>query len=224
MEQPIQKNRELMLASPWRRLAGALIDVALFFAISLVVLSLYDELPNLDSTSNSWGNLDAVWEPGEPSAWAQITFYVVYFLAVACVARRSQTPGKLLTKTYVTKENGISSGFRITLLREFVVMASFYLIIPFIIASLWCVLDKKNQCLWDKIFRTYVTHSPSTSNTTTTIGPQPANIESEMTVSPLHGHSQIAEDLREIDLLLEKGAISEEEHSKRRHHRIHGES
>ena len=224
MKYPIREKGELVLASPWRRLTGALIDVALFFAISLVILSLYDELPNLDSTSNSWGDLDAVWEPGEPSAWAQVTFYAVYFLAVACVAQRSQTPGKLLTKMYVTRENGTSSGFRIILLREFVVMASFYLIVPFIIASLWCLLDKKNQCLWDKIFRTYVTYSPSTSNTTTTIGPQPTSIESEMMVSPLHGHSQIAEDLREIDLLLEKGDISEEEHSKRRHRRIHGES
>ena len=42
--------------------------------------------------------------------------------------------------------------------------------------------------------------------------------------SPLHGRSQIADDLREIDLLLERGVINEKEHSERRHERIHGKS
>ena len=214
-------TRNLNLTSRWRRLIGAIIDLVALIIITSLVLSIFGEFPEVSETTT----LSDVFQNGETaSLWAQVTYYGSYFLVIAPFALRSQTPGKFFTKTYIVREDGTPYGFFRTILRELLIIASLFFIIPYIIAGLWCIFDEKAQCLWDKIGRSYVIHSPSTSNTTTTIGPQPANIETEMTVSPLHGHSQIAEDLREIDLLLEKGAISEEEHSKRRHHRIHGEN
>ena len=95
----------------------------------------------------------------------------------------------------------------------------------YIIAGVWCIFDEKAQCLWDKIGRSYVVNKDVISPVSTTqIIDQQKTREIAIEKSPLHGRSQIADDLREIDLLLEQGVINEKEHSKRRHERIHGKS
>jgi len=186
-----------------------------------ITLWIFGEFPEVSETNT----LSDILKNGESaSLWAQVTYYGSYFLVIALFALRSQTPGKFFTKTYIVREDGTPYGVLRTILRELLIITSLVFVIPYIIASLWCIFDEKAQCLWDKIGRSYVTHPSSTSNATTAIDFQSTGIKSEGAGSPLHGHSQIAEDLREIDLLLAKGDITEEEHSKRRHHRIHGES
>ena len=156
----------------------------------------------------------------------QVTYYGIYFLVIALFALRSQTPGKFFTKTYIIREDGTPYGFFRTILRELLIIASLsFFLIPYIVAGVWCIFDEKAQCLWDKIGRSYVVNKDVISPVSTTqIIDQQKTREIAIEQSPLHGRSQIADDLREIDLLLEQGVINEKEHSERRHERIHGKS
>ena len=217
------------LASRWRRLIGAIIDLIVLIIIMSIILGFFGEFPEVSETNT----LSEVLQNGETtSLWAQVTYYGSYFLIIGLFAFRSQTPGKFFTKTYIVREDGTPYGFFQTILREVLIIASLFFIIPYIIAGLWCIFDEKAQCLWDKVFffvpkigRSYVINKKATSPVSTIqIIDQQKTHEIAIEQSPLHRRSQIAEDLREIDLLLEQGVINEKEHSERRHERIHGKS
>ena len=223
MENAIIDEKKVILANRWRRLIGAIIDLFLFIIIMSIVLSIFGEFPEASETNT----LSDVLQNGEtPSLWSQVTYYGSYFLVIALFALRSQTPGKFFTKTYIVREDGTPYGFFRTILRELLIIASLvFFIFPYIIAGLWCIFDEKAQCLWDKIGHSYVVNKEATSPVSTTqIIDQQRTHEIAIEKSPLHGRSQIADDLREIDLLLERGVINEKEHSERRHERIHGKS
>ena len=217
------------LASRWRRLIGAIIDLIVLIIIMSIILGFFGEFPEVSETNT----LSEVLQNGETaSLWAQVTYYGSYFLIIGLFAFRSQTPGKFFTKTYIVREDGTPYGFFQTILREVLIIASLFFIIPYIIAGLWCIFDEKAQCLWDKVFffvpkigRSYVINKKATSPVSTIqIIDQQKTHAIAIEQSPLHRRSQIAEDLREIDLLLEQGVINEKEHSERRHERIHGKS
>jgi len=220
MKNIIFSEEKFTVASVWHRLLGAIIDLALFVIIFLIVLQIFGEFPEI-SEGNSTATILESWAP---STWVRVTYYAAYFAIIACIAGRSQTPGKFFSKTYIVRENGAPAGFLFTLLRELLIMASLFFFVPFVIASLWCIFDHKNQCLWDKILRTYVVRTENNNTFAQNRFPELDNDKLGMETSPLHGRSQIAEDLREIDLLLERGVINEKEHSERRHQRIHGKS
>ena len=223
MENAIIDEKKVILASRWRRLIGAIIDLVALIIIMIIALIIFGEFPEVSETNT----LSEVLQNGETtSLWAQVTYYGIYFLVIALFALRSQTPGKFFTKTYIDREDGIPCGFFRTILRELLKIASLaFLLIPYIIAGVWCIFDEKAQCLWDKIGRSYVVNKDVISPVSTTqIIDQQKTREIAIEKSPLHGRSQIADDLREIDLLLEQGVINEKEHSKRRHERIHGKS
>ena len=223
MENAIIDEKKVILASRWRRLIGAIIDLVALIIIMIIALIIFGEFPEVSETNT----LSEVLQNGETtSLWAQVTYYGIYFLVIALFALRSQTPGKFFTKTYIIREDGTPYGFFRTILRELLIIASLsFFLIPYIVAGVWCIFDEKAQCLWDKIGRSYVVNKDVISPVSTTqIIDQQKTREIAIEQSPLHGRSQIADDLREIDLLLEQGVINEKEHSKRRHERIHGKS
>ncbi len=213
-------QEEFTLAGIWHRLLGAIIDLALFVIIFLIVLQMFGEFPEISETSST----NTILESWAPSTWARIAYYAAYFVVIACIAGRSQTPGKFFSKTYIVRKNGAPAGFLLTLLRELLIMAALFFFVPFVIASLWCIFDNKKQCLWDKVLGTYVVRTDNKNVFAQNYFPGLEKDKFEIETSPLHGRSQIADDLREIDLLLERGVINEKEHSERRHQRIHGES
>ena len=223
MENVIIDEKKVILASKWRRLIGAIIDLVALTIILIIVLIVFGEFPEVAETNT----LSEVLQNGEATSLkAQVTYYGIYFLVIALFALRSQTPGKFFTKTYIIREDGTPYGFFRTILRELLIIASLsFFLIPYIVAGVWCIFDEKAQCLWDKIGRSYVVNKDVISPVSTTqIIDQQKTREIAIEKSPLHGRSQIADDLREIDLLLEQGVINEKEHSERRHERIHGKS
>ena len=223
MENVIIDEKKVILASKWRRLIGAIIDLVALTIILIIVLIVFGEFPEVAETNT----LSEVLQNGEATSLkAQVTYYGIYFLVIALFALRSQTPGKFFTKTYIIREDGTPYGFFLTILRELLIIASLsFFLIPYIVAGVWCIFDEKAQCLWDKIGRSYVVNKDVISPVSTTqIIDQQKTREIAIEQSPLHGRSQIADDLREIDLLLEQGVINEKEHSERRHERIHGKS
>ena len=223
MENVIIDKKKVILASKWRRLIGAIIDLVALTIILIIVLIVFGEFPEVAETNT----LSEVLQNGEATSLkAQVTYYGIYFLVIALFALRSQTPGKFFTKTYIIREDGTPYGFFRTILRELLIIASLsFFLIPYIVAGVWCIFDEKAQCLWDKIGRSYVVNKDVISPVSTTqIIDQQKTREIAIEQSPLHGRSQIADDLREIDLLLEQGVINEKEHSERRYERIHGKS
>ncbi len=96
-----------------------------------------------------------------------ITLGVGYLVWFVIVAKRGQTPGKQLLRMYVIKEDGTRAGGWYTVLRELVIKPAFVLIsivtlgLLSLVGGAWCLWDRDNQCLWDKLGSTYVAWSPN---------------------------------------------------------------
>lgn len=139
---------EAVLASRWRRLAGAALGVVLLpgsFALMLLVGS-----GIITVGLSPWIVVGAL------VAW--LTFHIVWRFEAA---RHGQTPEKQLLGMYILNSDGSRAGAGWVWLRELVVKGLFALLAPLeIVAALWCVWDPNHQCLWDKMIGTYVPYSP----------------------------------------------------------------
>ena len=125
--------------------------------------------------------------------------WLIWFLIVA---QRGQTPGKQMLGMYIMREDGSRAGGWYTLLREILVKRMFFLVISgisaatdglgsllWLPAALWCTWDRERQCLWDKIPRTYIAHSPGGYRPPTAAGlrqrgEQPPAVSGRSTLSP----------------------------------------
>ena len=97
-----------------------------------------------------------------------ITLGIGWFIWLAIVAPRGQTPSKQLLGMYVLRDDGSRAGGGYVWLREVVVKWLLFGVaisvivhgIAFSISALWCLGNRERQCLWDKVTATYVGHSP----------------------------------------------------------------
>ncbi|MCC6388279.1 MAG: RDD family protein [Dehalococcoidia bacterium] len=145
---------ELVMAGPGRRLAGAILDSLLltvpFFLFMLALFAAF-----------------ASQSAGAVLAWTSI---IVGFIGLAWLifaAQNGQSPGKQLLGMYIMKADGTRAGGWYVVLRELVVKNWLTTILSLLtggifgtVAPLWCIWDKNNQCLWDKLASTYVAYSP----------------------------------------------------------------
>jgi len=164
--------------------------------------------------------------------------WLIWFIIVA---PRGQSPGKQLLGMYIIKADGTRAGGWYTWLRTIVVRVLLSTAIDLVafgfyslIASLWCIWDKEQQCLWDKIAGTRIAYSPMgyrppTANELYAAGmPMPAMRSTA--AAPLYAPSpaqalgpppimrppSIADQLTELTRLREAGIISEQEFDIRR--------
>lgn len=148
------KPEELVLAGPGRRLAGYLLDSiiqAIFIVIflgSLIGLSM--QSPSATSVAGALA----------------VSIAIGWFAWWVYCASNGQTPGKQLLNMYVIKADGSRAGLGYILVRELVVKQLLGALLSLItvsvygiVAGIWCIWDKDNQCLWDKIASTYVAWS-----------------------------------------------------------------
>ena len=77
------------LASRWRRLIGAIIDLIVLIIVMSIILGFFGEFPEVSETNT----LSEVLQNGETaSLWAQVTYYGSYFLIIGLFAFCSQSP------------------------------------------------------------------------------------------------------------------------------------
>jgi uncharacterized RDD family membrane protein YckC len=147
--------QELVVAGPGRRLAGYLIDNILLFPARF--LAWFAFFAALFTFGFSLILL--------PFAFLLTLPWLIWF---AFVAPNGQTPGKQLLSMYIIKANGTRAGGAYTWFRELIIkfFAVSLIDIPTfglfsLFGALWCLWDKDNQCLWDKLAGTYVGYSPN---------------------------------------------------------------
>lgn len=145
---------ELVMAGPGRRLAGAILDGLLltvpFFILLLAMVSM------VVSSSASM-----------VFAWIALIVQLLGIAWLVFTAQNGQSPAKQLLGMYVMKADGTRAGGMYVVMRELVVKNWLTWILSPItagiygtVAPLWCIWDKNNQCLWDKLASTYVAYSP----------------------------------------------------------------
>ena len=95
------------------------------------------------------------------------SFGIGWLVWFTIVAPRGQSPGKAIVSTYVIDRTGNRSKtwymWRRELLAKFLPSLVFTILtagIGLIVASYWCLWTANKQCLWDKLMRSYVAHSP----------------------------------------------------------------
>ena len=189
---------------------------------------------------------------------ALVTFGIGWLTWFLIVAQRGQTPGKQMLGMYIMREDGSRAGGWYTLVREILVKALFLVVIAVISgatngvgillwlpAALWCTWDRERQCLWDKIPRTYIAHSPGGYRPPTAAqlrprGEQPPAVSGRTALSPpappdptdppsggvgrehatissLGGEQPgVADRLRELQQLCDEGLITAEQYDERR--------
>lgn len=140
-----------------------------------------------------------------------LTLGVGWFIWLAIVAPRGQSPGKALVGTYIVRSDATIAGAGLVWLRELLVKGLLlwfiglvtaglgYLLL--VVGGLWCLWDQDKQCLWDKITSTYIGSAPTPP------------IRTEATHAPV---TNTAEKLRELRGLFDDGLITESEYDSRR--------
>ncbi len=145
---------QLTLAGPGRRLTGHLIDYVLLGPAQILVAILF------------WASIVTLGVSLLllPVGLLLAAPWLIWFIIVA---PNGQTPGKQLLGMYVIASDGGRAGGSQVWLREFVVkyLLTGFLNVPTLgvyglLASLWCLWDRDNRCLWDKIAGTYIALSP----------------------------------------------------------------
>jgi uncharacterized RDD family membrane protein YckC len=150
---------------------------------------------------------------------------IPYFIWFIIAANNGQTPGKQLLGMYVIQGDGTRAGGGHIWLRELIfkglllnLLTFITLGIFFIVAALWCLWDKDNQTLWDKIGSTYVAWSPNgfkplTANEIRMGAPAPQRTPgSGLAASGV----STAEQLRELARLRDESLITDDEYESRR--------
>ena len=177
---------EESLASGWLRLGGHLVDDVLVSVAFSIGTALGEELIG--------GALFLLW-----------------FLVVA---RRGQSPGKQIVHTRVVLADGRPSGLFRTFVRRELLLFAFLVamvltlgiagvaicFLVFAVGGLWCLFDVNNQCLWDKIARTYVV----------------ATEGYERQVAFSSSPPTIADNLERLQDLHQRGLLTDEEYQERR--------
>ena len=100
----------------------------------------------------------------------------------------------------------------------------FSVLIMFVIAALWCTWSEDQQCLWDKVVRTYVvrvqTHVVRVGSTPfaeqNTKSQSVAASPTLTTQQDMPFSKQAAENLRTLAELHERGLLTDEEYEERR--------
>ena len=152
-----------------------------------------------------------------------VTLGIGWLIWLLVVGRRGQSPGKQLLNLRVVREDGSAAGLGWMLLREIVLKIILFpvlssletLVVPnlgglialalFALAALWCVWDKNRQCLWDKVLRTGVVHGGGQGGALAATGPSSGGSGNE-----------VAENLRTLAELHERGLLTDEEYEERR--------
>ena len=121
------------LASPAKRLAAFLLDVALPFTAIAFILG-------IAGASESFG-------------FGALLFllYAIWAIYLFC---QGTTPGKKMLGMRVIRENGSEAGFGVMLLRE--VIGKFVSGMVFSLGYLWILFDRERQGWHDKLASTYV--------------------------------------------------------------------
>ncbi len=197
-------GREMQLASPSRRLAGAVIDFAVAVGMPLAI--------------GGWLIVEN-YDPHDTSVLLPLLFMA--FLVPFCLvlvspwfllaARNGQTPGKLLLDMYAVGPHGRVAGWGYTLYREVVVKVCLFGAVTVltaglggIAAALWCLRDGERRCLWDRVARTRVIHAPRGRQA----GGSPA--------PGAEAASRAADNIRSLAELRERGLLTHEEFEERR--------
>lgn len=155
------KPDELRVAGPGRRLAGALLDylfvVPAQFALWIALF--WSLVASVDSSES--GNAGAMWVIAGGLSFAWLAWFCY-------AAMNGQSPGKQLLGMYVLKADGTRAGGGYMILRELVVKHFLTTVLSWLtfgiywfLAALWCLWDRDNQCLWDKMASTFVAWSPN---------------------------------------------------------------
>ncbi|MGH7814507.1 MAG: RDD family protein [Candidatus Binataceae bacterium] len=162
------------IASPMRRLAAFLADLALVLCLDVAVyLSNYllgvavkQTLGGIDSSLSSSGSIAG---PDYSTAidifvWAVILISIGYFVWMLYLFSRGQSPGKFLTGIRIVKLDAArAAGFGTCLLREVVAKPVILLlsIVTLGVVNFWLLWDKDTQELWDKVAGTIVVNDSS---------------------------------------------------------------
>ena len=207
---------QLVIAGPGRRLAGYLIEGAIwFFGILLGIITIGILL---------------------------IPFFIGYLVWFIFAAINGQTPGKQLLGMYIMKADGTRAGGGYVWVRELLIkglvtslitMATFGIF--WIVAALWCLWDRDRQCLWDKMASTYIAWSPRgykplTANELQLMGmartvepvvAPPSAVAPPppppLAAAPSPPNSQsVPDQLRQLARLHDEGIITDEEYESRR--------
>jgi len=96
-----------------------------------------------------------------------LTLGIGWLVWFCVTSRTSQTPAKRMFHLYIIRADGTRAGAGYTQVREIVLKGVFGIVGVFTIgtvpaiAAAWCLWDSEQQCLWDKLGRTFVAQSPS---------------------------------------------------------------
>ena len=152
-----------------------------------------------------------------------VTLAIGWLIWLLVVGGRGQSPGKQLLGIHVVHEDGNWAGLGWMLLREIVLKWALFSAVSlglsaaigsngalivlglFALAALWCVWDKNRQCLWDKVLRTGVVHGGGQGGALAATGPSSGGSGNE-----------VAENLRTLAELHERGLLTDEEYEERR--------
>ena len=161
-----------------------------------------------------------------------LTLYIGWIIWYLIVATQGQSPAKQLLGMRVVREDGVTAGLGWMLLRDLVVRGIVFgnvivwgallgsllggpgILLALlaaalaILAPLWCVWDKDRQCLWDKVVSTYVVRTDARYVTPAAGAPVRAGAAAPT--------ERIAENLRTLAELHERGLLTDEEYEERR--------
>lgn len=147
------RPNELVLAGPGRRLASYVLESLLQ---SVILVTAFVGLGALSIEGSGSG----LFFLGAIPSFAVFGWFLF-------TASNGQTPGKQLLGMYILKADGTRASLGYVLLRELVVKGILGWLLTFVtlgfywlFAALWCLWDRDNQCLWDKMVSTYVAWSP----------------------------------------------------------------
>lgn len=186
----------MSIASPGRRLGAWALD-QVYFAVAAVIAFVFFGIGGAAVAIGLLWSLFA------------IALYFWFF-------RTGQTPGKIAVGIQVVHGHGVPCSFGYMLMREFLVKGIVFGILAgvsfgiiYIVAAMWCLWDKDQQCLWDKITTTYVAlvgGEPGMIGTSTAPGAPPVPTQT----------TEAAENLRTLTEMRERGLLTEAEYEERR--------
>ena len=138
------------LASPGKRLAAYVFDLAIPLAAFFLVIPLLAGGTVVAAFEAGLGE-DAVGGTALAGVLGLVTAYALWALVLFA---RGTTPGKRVLRMYVFKESGERAGFFTMLFREWI--GKWISAAVFFLGFLWILLDKDRQGWHDKLASTYI--------------------------------------------------------------------
>lgn len=207
---PVRAPTTVELASPARRLGGAILEGLPLLVTVGVGLALVLSGSGAAATIGVF----VIWGGA-----------IAYLAWVFVAASNGQTPGKKMTNMFIVRKDGTVAGLGDVLLRELLIKGVLFWVISnitfgivWLISALWCTWDPNRQCLWDKFTNTRVVHVPG--GRVSSGGPIIEALDGQGAADVLGGvrpqGNPAAENLRTLGELHERGLLTDEEYEERR--------